>query len=88
MFREGRRERPNAGKDVSCSYPRAPGSMWACPALQQTGRWVCPSALLEGTLAWLKENGLCCYPDLCLKPGSTTDHITCVTTGKCPFLQL
>lgn len=47
-----------------------------------------PPALLGGILARLKENGLRCYPDLCLKPGSTTDYITCVTTGKYPFLQL
>lgn len=40
MFREGRRETPNAGKDVSSSYLRAPGSTWAClgsPGDRQVG---------------------------------------------------
>lgn len=73
------------------SLPPTPELQGACGHARLSSRQAggCdPPALLEGTLAWLKENGLCCYPDLCLKPGSTTDHTTCVTMGKCPFLQL
>lgn len=72
MFRGGRRgERPETGRDVSPPTPRAPGSRRACPRLSRGQAGCDPPALLGGAWHSKKKIGLCSYPDLCLRPGST-----------------